>query len=166
MKARFLFAFLGVALLALLPPASAQADPMPPTHSIVDINRTFTDRTCPFPLEEHIEGKQVTTVFFDEQGQPERRLRQIIVSATLTIPGTETMIVAGVHQAVVFDRDFTTGTLAQHGLRLVVTVPGMGVVLLDAGTFVTDAVGNVVFEAGPHQLLRGDVAEFCAAVSY
>lgn len=165
MKARFTLALLTLALLALVPPASAQADPTPPLHSIVDIDRTFIDRTCPFPLEEHIEGKQVTTVFFNEQGQPERRLRQIIVSATLTIPGTDTPIAAGVHQAVVFDRDFTSGTVATHGLRLVVTVPGMGVVLLDAGTFVTDAAGNVVFEAGPHQLLHGDVTEFCAAMS-
>jgi hypothetical protein len=164
-KARFTLALLAVALLALVPPASAQADPTPPTHNIVLIDRTFTDTTCPFPLTEHIEGQQVTTLFFNEEGQVERRLRQIIVSATLTNPDTGTMIVAGVHQAVVFDRDFTTGTLAQHGLRLVVTVPGMGVVLLDAGTFVTDAAGNVVFEAGPHQLLHGDVAEFCAAMS-
>jgi hypothetical protein len=146
------------------PVASADAPIGTPTTTIIHIDRTFVDRTCPFPLDEHIEGQQITTLFFNEEGQVERRLRQIILSATITNPATGT-IVTGVHEAAVFDRDFTTGTVATHGLRLVVTVPGMGVVLLDAGTIVTDAAGNVVFEAGPHQLLHGDVGAFCAAMS-
>jgi hypothetical protein len=165
MKGRFLIlAPLVFVLLALALPLSANAQAPPPTTTILPIDMTFVDRTCPFQLIEHIEGRQITTDFFDEEGRPERRLRHIILSATLTNPATGT-VVNGVYEALTVDRDFTTGTVTRHGLRLIVTVPGMGVVLLDAGTFVTDAGGNVVFEAGPHQLLHGDVAEFCAAMS-
>ena len=49
------------------------------------------------------------------------------------------------------------------GLRFRVAFPGLGVVLLDAGRIVFDADGNVVFEAGPHQIVNEDFAEFCAA---
>jgi hypothetical protein len=151
-------------LLTLALPLSANAQAPSPTTTIVPIDMTVVDRTCSFPLVEHIEGTQVTTDFFDDEGRLEQRLRHIILSATLTNLVTGT-VVDGVHEALMVDRDFTTGAVTRHGLRLIVTVPGLGVVLLDAGTFVIDADGTVVFEAGPHQLLEGDVAQFCAAMS-
>jgi hypothetical protein len=151
-------------LLTLALPMSANAQAPPPTTTIITIDMTFVDRTCPFPLDEHIEGIQVTTDLFDEEGQLEQRLRHIVLGATLANPATGT-VVAGAHEALMVDRDFTTGTVTRHGLRLIVTVPGLGVVLLDAGTFVIDAAGTLVFEAGPHQLLHGEVAQFCAAMS-
>ena len=47
------------------------------------------------------------------------------------------------------------------GLRNAYHVPGAGVVLLDAGRLIFDATGDVVFEAGEHQLLNGSVDAFC-----
>jgi hypothetical protein len=47
------------------------------------------------------------------------------------------------------------------GLRNAYHVPGAGVVLLDAGRLVFDADGDLVFEAGQHQLLNGSVDAFC-----
>ena len=47
------------------------------------------------------------------------------------------------------------------GLRNAYHVPGAGVVLLDAGSLIFDANGDVVFEAGQHVLLNGSVDAFC-----
>jgi hypothetical protein len=55
------------------------------------------------------------------------------------------------------------GQTASVGMRFRVAFPGLGVVLLDAGRIVFDADGNVVFEAGPHQVFNEDFTEFCAA---
>jgi hypothetical protein len=61
--------------------------------------------------------------------------------------------------------DVQTGELTSHGLSYRVTVPGGGAVLLQAGTVVYDEAGNVVFEAGPHQVLSGDTAKLCEALA-
>ena len=48
------------------------------------------------------------------------------------------------------------------GLRNAYHVPGAGVVLLDAGRLIFDVeTGDVVFEAGQHELLNGSVDAFC-----
>ena len=48
------------------------------------------------------------------------------------------------------------------GLRNAYHVPGAGVVLLDAGHLILDInTGDVVFEAGQHELLNGSVGDFC-----
>jgi hypothetical protein len=109
-------------------------------------------------VDEHVEGEQITTVFFDESGQPESHLRQVVVSGTLTHPATG-MVVTGVHEAATFDRDFTTGTVATHRLRLIVTVPGIGVVILDAGTLVTDAGGVFKTRRLMPRVPRADAAD-------
>jgi hypothetical protein len=60
--------------------------------------------------------------------------------------------------------DIETGELTSHGLSYRVTVPGGGAVLLQAGRIVYDEAGNVVFEAGPHQVLSGDTEKLCKAL--
>jgi YD repeat-containing protein len=48
------------------------------------------------------------------------------------------------------------------GLRNAYHVPGAGVVLLDAGRLILDVeTGDVLFEAGQHELLNGSVDDFC-----
>lgn len=48
------------------------------------------------------------------------------------------------------------------GLRNAYHVPGAGVVLLDAGHLILDVEsGEVLFEAGQHELLNGSVDDFC-----
>jgi hypothetical protein len=55
--------------------------------------------------------------------------------------------------------------VTSSGLSYRVTVPGGGVVLLDAGRLVFNEAGEAVFEAGPHQVLRGDTDKLCAALA-
>jgi hypothetical protein len=51
------------------------------------------------------------------------------------------------------------------GLSYRVTVPGEGVVLLQAGRLEFDEAGNVVFVAGPHQVLEEDFDKPCEALA-
>jgi hypothetical protein len=51
------------------------------------------------------------------------------------------------------------------GLSYHVTVPGEGVVLLQAGRLEFDEAGNVVFVAGPHQVLEEDFDKLCEALA-
>jgi hypothetical protein len=51
------------------------------------------------------------------------------------------------------------------GLSYHVTVPGEGVVLLQAGRQEFDEAGNVVFVAGPHQVLDEDFDKLCEALA-
>jgi len=44
-------------------------------------------------------------------------------------------------------------------------VPGVGVAFHDVGRLMRGPDGSLIFEAGPHDVLRaGDVGLFCAAV--
>jgi hypothetical protein len=63
--------------------------------------------------------------------------------------------------------DLQSGTESLSGLAFHVTVPGEGVVLLDAGRLVADAEGNLVFEAGHHQIFGSnpDTEKLCAALA-
>jgi hypothetical protein len=46
-----------------------------------------------------------------------------------------------------------------------VTVPGSGLVFIDAGRIVTNQAGTeITFQAGPHQAFDGDIAGLCAAL--
>jgi hypothetical protein len=54
--------------------------------------------------------------------------------------------------------------ISSSGLSYHVTVPGEGVVLLQAGRLEFDEAGNVVFVAGPHQVLRGETQKLCEAL--
>ena len=48
------------------------------------------------------------------------------------------------------------------GLRNAYHVPGAGVVLLDAGKLILEInTGDVIFEAGQHELLNGSIDDFC-----
>jgi hypothetical protein len=55
--------------------------------------------------------------------------------------------------------------ISSSGLSYHVTVPGEGVVLLQAGRLEFDEAGNVVFVAGPHQVLRGETQKLCEALA-
>jgi hypothetical protein len=46
-----------------------------------------------------------------------------------------------------------------------ITIPGQGIVVLDAGRIVRDANDYVIFEAGPHRVLNAGGAVFCQALS-
>ena len=155
------FALLAVALLGVLalalpagaaPPftdtfAESGSEPVPCDGFDAILERTLTGRV---------------TVYFDNEGNPLR----VQVHATMT--GSVTNSVSGKsvglrgHIHVV--NDFRSGVATWTGPVFLANAPGDGSVVTDTGriSFVGD---EIVFEAGPHQVIEEGAAVFCAAIA-
>jgi hypothetical protein len=59
--------------------------------------------------------------------------------------------------------DGTTRTIV--GAAWTINVAGQGALVLDAGRLVLGPGGEVVFEAGPHEMFHHDLAALCAYFS-
>jgi hypothetical protein len=149
---------LGLSLAVIAPAAAA-----PPEKVVIeDIHIEQVDSTsCDFPFLEVFDGRVTITTFFDDEGNPIRIQFYLPFHGTLTNEATGESVSAD--QVLQLTLDLEEGTESDVGLRFRVVFPGLGVVLLDAGRVVFDADGNVAFEAGPHQIVNEDFAEFCAA---
>ena len=145
--------------LAVIAPAAA----VPPEKVVIeDIHIEQVDSTsCDFPFLEVFDGRVTITTFFDDQGNPVRIKFHLPFHGTLTNEATGESVSAD--QVLQLTVDLEEGAESDVGLRFRVVFPELGVVLLDAGKVVFDEDGNVVFEAGPHQIVNEDFAEFCAA---
>lgn len=126
-----------------------------PCPNGVTLVGSFTERT------------RVTT-FFDNDGNPIRLQIKLDYSGVVTNPVTGQTVRNPSHNTTFVD--LVEGTVTQVGLVFSVTVPGVGVVFHDVGRVVFDAEGNVIFEAGPHDVLNtaGDHAvraRFCEALT-
>jgi hypothetical protein len=144
--------------LASLIASAAGATPPERTHLTFDFDQVFIDDfTCPFTFEERLVGHVIITTFFDNEGNVTGTKLNVVGVGEATNP--ETGRTLQFVQANLYDGlDRSNRTTA--GLRFMAYVPGGGVVLLDAGR-VVHVDGEVEFEAGPHQLINGDVDEFC-----
>ena len=113
------------------------------------------------------EDVRVTT-FFDRAGNPVRLQIKVNQSGAVTNPETGESVENPAHTTVFVD--LVEGTETQVGLVFKATVPGAGVVFHDVGRVVHNAEGDLIFEAGPHDVLNtaGDHAvraNFCAALT-
>lgn len=115
------------------------------------------DTTCPFPFEERVDGHIIRTTFYDNDGNVTRAHVNVFGLIEITNPATGKTL-KGI-QSNLYDIP-DPSTRVTSGLRFMAHVPGGGVVILDAGRVVT-VDGDIVFEAGPHQFVNGDVQEFC-----
>lgn len=138
--------------------------------TVFHVDATFPRETstCGFPISVHFFGSYRSTDYYDNSGF----LYKTIVtsggggpfSITWTAKGTTlTMQMESVQNVITYNADGSINTNTEHGVIAKFTTPGGGIVLLDTGRVTFDSDGNIVFEAGPHQQLHGDVEEFCAA---
>jgi hypothetical protein len=157
-----LVAILAVAMLAA-GPASANTV----RRHIVHVNETYVDSdTCSFDITVHASGTFLVAKFFDNSGSLYKQVFEAHGQFTLTWTAkgtTLTMQNQAFNVTLLFDSNGRVETATYNGPVFVVTAPGSGVVLLDAGRVVFDRKGNILFEAGPKQELHGDVDAFCAA---
>ncbi len=166
---RLLPASLAVALPLLALPLLAAAAP-PVVETFHDEGSFAFAGSCPNGVTlvaTFTEDVRVTT-FFDKAGTPVRAQIKVNVAGVVTNPETGESVENPTHTTVFVD--LVEGTEAQVGLVFKATVPGVGVVFHDVGRVVFDAAGNLIFEAGPHDVLNtaGDHpvrAAFCAALT-
>ena len=160
-------AAVAVALLTL--PVAVSAAP-PVVETFHDEGSSAFAGPCPNGVTlvgTFTEDVRVTT-FFDVAGTPVRLQIKVDVVGVVTNPETGQSVENPAHTTVFVD--LVEGTEAQVGLVFKATVPGVGVVFHDVGRVVFDAEGNLIFEAGPHDVLNSGVAHpvraaFCAALT-
>ena len=169
-RARLLPASLAAVAVALLTlPVAVSAAP-PVVETFHDEGSFAFAGPCPNGVTlvgTFTEDVRVTT-FFDEAGTPVRALITVNYVGVVTNPKTGESVENRHHQTIIVD--LVEGTVAEVGLIFSATVPGEGVVFHDVGRVVFDAAGDVVFEAGPHDVLNtagphAVRANFCAALT-
>jgi hypothetical protein len=148
--------------LGLFAAAPAAADP-PETTIILFDDLTIEDFTCGFLIVEVFDGTVKITTYVDDEGNPTRVRIAALFQGTLTNPDTSESI-RGQQELIIFvDLEESRETWA--GLRFRAVFAGAGAVLLDAGRLVFDETGEILFEAGPHQVVHNDFAAYCAEFS-
>ncbi len=107
---------------------------------------------------------RTVTQFYSQDGTLLREVRQIRFLGTETNDLTGKSIpVNGVRHITL---DFVNGTFTETGVLRRVTVPGEGIVLHESGRVVTGLEDEtLISESGPHELLHGDLAAYCAVLA-
>jgi len=148
----------GAFLLALVPVTAAQAAGPEQFKGTEPIS--FTDTTtCGFPIAVNVQDSFVGRTFFDAQGN--------IQSVTIhqNIVGTESANGTTLSESDHFVEflNFSTSVAKEVGLSF--HIQDGGVVVRDAGYVVFNPDGSIAVVHGPHPILEGDTAAFCAALS-
>lgn len=160
-----LLAILALTLSTLASTAQA-ALAAPPQIETFHLEGSYEVGICPSGvtlLGTYTEDVRLIT-FFNEAGDPVSI--QVHVQYVAVVTNTETSQTVRDHAHGTVFIDPIEGTRVNVGLFYSTTVPGLGVVFHDVGKLVRDIeTGDILFEAGPHDVLHGDeVALFCAAL--
>lgn len=162
---RHLFAVLLVAAVASVAAPAASADSFVVQHDRYTVEDSgVAQHLCAFPVAITSTANIDDALFFDAQGNLVRLVETVNHVAinysangkTLTAIGT-----GGIEYTFNPDGSLLASTF---GINLLLTIPGEGVVFLDAGRalFLFDPHLHVLFQAGPASY---DTAAFCAALS-
>ena len=155
-------------LLALAGPASA----IPPTFEELDPETAdvVLVEDCPqdggFDIRDDFVVEGTITTYYDRNGEPIRIWAHIRAIDRFYNSETGKEYTATTANIIHF-LDLQTGQDNAMGLEYQLTVPGVGLVVLDGGKLIFDAEGDVVFEAGQHQILGSnpDTEKFCEALA-
>ena len=157
----------GSVLVPLAFAAPALAAPPTTVVTTVELGEfAFVDEDlCGFPIMFDESGTFKVKTFYDREGN---RVRTILTNfndrytATATANGKTLATNYPLVAITSIDENDEADFRIELGLRNAYTVPGAGVVLIDAGRVIIDqATGEVLFEAGQHQFLNGDGDAFC-----
>lgn len=116
------------------------------------------DQTCPFPITLNYHVKVSGRDFYDNGTWVGAIVEQ-------RQDGTDTANGVTLPDADHYIDHFTPQSDRETGLIIHVSIPGGGVLIRDAGNIEFDNDGNITFVHGPHPLILGDTAAYCAAFS-
>jgi hypothetical protein len=153
-----------LAVLATLGGAEARADSgrVETGTFPIELHQVFEPEStiCGFPIIADLSGEGTFQVHLDEQGNFLSGHVLFRVTGTLSANGISLRFGRADNQFFELD-----GTVTEVGLVGRDFGPGVGVVLMDRGRLVWTSEEQVVFEAGPHPQLHGDVGELCAVLT-
>ena len=167
MKKRAILAAVLAATLGLV--ASIPAFAVPPVHGTGHFEGAWDPIDCGdfFVLAEYVVDVRVTT-FFDQVGNPIRA--QVHVPLTWTLSNSKDDRVLTHTNTYMRISDLEEGLHTYVGVLWHLTIPGRGVVILDAGRIIVDFYpppvypgAEVLWQAGPHEMLNGGYTTLCQA---
>jgi hypothetical protein len=128
----------------------------------------FTDTAlCGVPIDVSFEGTVRETLHLDQSGTP-TRVTQVFGHFTVTFTYGDVSLSANAPAPTIitFDANGDVETIVIVGLNAAMTLPGQGLIALDAGRIVLfDATGKLKPESGFHVFFgSGDKSRFCAAL--
>lgn len=134
------------------------------TPTFQQFQGSFTDvdtQTCGFPITVNENFAVDVQFFYDQQGNFIRSLAHIQLRGTDSANGVSLLDTADFTHTY----DFTTGINGDLGVTTHVIIPNGGTVLINAGRVLSDDQGNLLFVAGKHQAISGDIPAYCAALA-
>jgi hypothetical protein len=152
-------AVLGCAL-TLIAVGAPMAVAEPPTFQRLSGSFTEIDAdTCGFPITNHEAFTVDVQFIYDQDGRLDRSLAHIHLRGTDSANGVTLIDDADMTHTF----DFTTGVNGDLGLQSQVRLPNGGIIAVDAGRVLALDDGTVLFAAGRHDFLAGDLQTYCAA---
>lgn len=159
-------ALASVGCVALMALSAAPAHAVKPQHELLIDQGIISgiDFDCgSFILLTEPESERLHVVrYFDQDGDEVRVLVTVAYRGVLVRSDTGEIFP---DQSTGTDTLYPDGSFVGTGVKFRVVVPGEGEVFVEAGRFVLDASGNVLFQAGQTDFASGGVAALCAAVS-
>lgn len=157
---RFLLA-IGGALVALSMSSGTAAAAAPNTVEVSFHSSNPNFLACPgFSVRAEIDVSRRVTTYVDSTGAPTRIVAHVTGSGLLSDPLSGISVPDKSHFTVT--TDLVAGTRTFDGAVRVDTAPGVGVVFQAVGKVVFGPDGSVLFEAGPHDDLDGNLGPLCA----
>jgi len=105
-----------------------------------------------------------STIFFDSDGNPDYARVHLRFVDFYYNSATGEGFTEHEHSNTLLDLP-SGDEVTSSGVSYRVTVPGEGVVLLEAGRLEFNEAGEIVFVAGPHQVLSQDTDKLCEALA-
>jgi hypothetical protein len=150
-----------VSILALVAsPASARA----PQREVFRLSGSFLVSDCGggVTLTETFTEVDTFITFFDASGNPVRVDFHQNFDGVITNSASGNTYRDPGHVTIV--EDVVDGSVTFRGEFFAIVAPGVGIVLQDTGTLTFDADGNIIFQAGPHQVLTGTGPDLCSVL--
>ena len=143
-------------VVALAATGAAVAAPPAQFHVVTDV-QLVDDQTCAFPITLSYHVTSAGRDFFDNSGN---WIGAVVEQNTV---GTDTANGVSLPDADHFVDHWTAQGDRETGLVIHVALPGGGVLIRDAGNIQFGWDGSITFVRGPHPLILGDTAAYCAA---
>jgi hypothetical protein len=156
-----------VAMLAVSPVAANTR-----TQRTIVVDGTDPDAGfCSYPVSLTESGTFAIADYFDKSGVLYKSIvtsYQGQLTLTLFNPANGKSVTTQNESQVIIVEwlpDGSPASITRTGVTFAFTYPGLGTVLLNVGRLEVDRTTGSVFVAGPHELLKGDFDELCAALA-
>ena len=145
-----------LALVALAIAAAAAAAPPAQFRVVTDVQLVDAD-SCSFPITLSFHVTSAGRDFFDNSGN---WIGAVVEQNTV---GTDTANGVSLPDADHYVDHWNAQGDRESGLVVHVTLPNGGVLIRDVGNIQFGWDGSITFVRGPHPLILGDTAAYCAA---